>query len=244
MNLFERLFPADGASRLWILIDPDSDSPDALGELAGAAEKDGAAVILIGGSFLYDDTFDSVVKAVKKVTSLPVVIFPGNSRQLSHHADGILFTSLLSGRNPQYLIGEQVQAAPIIRRMAIPSLSTAYLLVESGKTTSAEYISNTRPLPRDKPLIAVAHAQAAELLGMSAVYLEAGSGAEKVVPAEMIRLVSEAVSIPLIVGGGITGASEAVTAAHAGARAIVVGNAVERGGRGVIGEIAYSLKEL
>lgn len=238
MNLYEHLFPAGGITQLWVLIDPDSISGDRLAEVVKTSEKEGVSTILVGGSMLVSDTLDQVIRSIKELTHLPVVLFPGSSRQISRYADGILFMSLLSGRNPQYLIGEQVHSAPIIKNFDLTAISTAYLLIESGRVTSAEFISDTRPIPRDKPEIAVAHALAAELLGMSVVYLEAGSGAMFPVPPEIITAVKEAISIPVIVGGGIKSAEDALTASRAGARAIIVGTAVERKGCEIIGEIA------
>ncbi len=225
-----------------MLLDPDSLPRRRLIQVATAAQQDGAVAILVGGSFLCKDDFGSVVRALKRAVNLPVVLFPGNSGQLSRYADGILFTSLLSGRNPQYLIGEQVMAAPIIRRMGLEAIPTAYLLIESGRTTSTEFVSDTRPIPRDKPQLVAAHAQAAELFGMKAVYLEAGSGAEQPVPPDVVRAVRKSVSISLIVGGGIASPEAAVTATEAGADVVVVGTAVERGGREIIHRIASAIK--
>jgi phosphoglycerol geranylgeranyltransferase len=240
--LTERLFASNTQPSLWLLLDPDAQSPEELGRVAAEGEAAGAKVILIGGSFIAHDGFDEAVKAVKKKVQIPVVLFPGSSRQLSKHADGILFMSLLSGRNPQYLIGEQVMAAPIIKRLGLPSLPMAYLLVESGSVTSAEFVSDTRPIPRNKPALAVAHAMAAELLGMRAVYLEAGSGAKLAVPEEMIRTVVNSISIPVIVGGGITTPDLAAKATRAGAKAVVVGTAVERKGVSVLKELILAIE--
>lgn len=242
MTLYEKLFSGSGHTDIWVLIDPDKISREGLISNAAAAEKEGASAILIGGSFLVRDDFDSAIKAVKDVTDLPVVLFPGSSRQVSGYADGILFLSLLSGRNPQYLIGEQVMAAPVICRLGLESIPTAYLLIESGRMTSAEFVSNTKPLPRDKPQLAVAHAQAAMLFGMKAVYLEAGSGAENSVPPEIVKMVVESVSIPVIVGGGITNPEQGVAVARAGARAIVVGTAVEKSDMKVLREMAKAIR--
>ncbi|MCF7810305.1 geranylgeranylglyceryl/heptaprenylglyceryl phosphate synthase [bacterium] len=244
MTLFERLFPSDNRSRLWVLIDPDSAPSAELAKLAEAAEREGAGAILVGGSMLFHPGFDKDIQTIKDAISLPVILFPGSSRQLSAFADGLLFTSLLSGRNPQYLIDEQVHAAPIVRKLDLETIPTAYLLIESGNITTAQFVSNTNPIPRMKPMIAVAHVQAAELLGFKAIYLEAGSGAEKSVPEDMIRMVKKAVLMPLIVGGGIKNAKDARAAADAGANAIVVGTAIERGGVGVISEISTALKML
>ncbi len=227
-----------------MLIDPDNAPVSELSETARTAEAGGAAVILVGGSMLINDAFDRVIRSVKEVTGLPVVIFPGNCHQLSPNADGILFMSLLSGRNPQYLIGEQVHAAPMIRQIGLPSVSAGYMLIESGSMTSAEFISNTRPIPRNKPFIAATHAQAAELFGFASIYLEAGSGAQLPVPVEMIEVVTKSVSIPVIVGGGITGAEQAVNAVKSGAAAVVVGTAIERNGGSIIREISDSLNGL
>ncbi|MDP8241276.1 MAG: geranylgeranylglyceryl/heptaprenylglyceryl phosphate synthase [Candidatus Hatepunaea meridiana] len=241
MSLYRRLFPEDNQTRLWVLIDPDKAPHNELVKVAMNAEEGGASAILIGGSLLFNDAFDQVVQSIKRDVNIPVILFPGSSRQISRYADGILFMSLLSGRNPQFLIGEQVQAAPIISSIGLPAISTAYLLIESGTTTSAEFVSNTRPIPRTKPLIAAAHAQAAELLGMKVIYLEAGSGAKMPVPPEMVKVVSQSVSIPVIVGGGIINSEGAKTAAKNGARVIVVGTAIEEKGSKVISEIAAAL---
>ncbi len=241
MSLYDRLFPNDGTTKLWVLIDPDKAPIDKLVEVAESAEDQGAGAILIGGSFLVIDSFDEVVRNVKSATSLPVVIFPGGHQQLSTHADGILFMSLLSGRNPQYLIGEQVRAAPLVRRMGLEAVPTAYLLIESGNMTSALFVSDTHPIPRDKPMLVAAHAMAAELFGMKAVYLEAGSGAGRPVPPEVIAAVRKSVRIPIIAGGGITTPKQVITASNAGARAIVVGTAIEQNGGGIIRELVGAL---
>ncbi|MBM3329341.1 MAG: geranylgeranylglyceryl/heptaprenylglyceryl phosphate synthase [Calditrichaeota bacterium] len=241
LTLADRLFSPEGHCHLWLLLDPDAQSTDELARIASEGESAGVSVILIGGSFIAHDGFDDAVRAVKAKVHIPVLLFPGSSRQISPHADGVLFMSLLSGRNPQYLIGEQVMAAPIIKRLGLPVLPMAYLLIESGRMTSAEFVSDTKPIPRDKSGLAAAHAMAAELFGMQAVYLEAGSGAEQPVPSEMIRAVVQSVSIPIIVGGGITSPSLAKEAAEAGASAIVIGTAVEQNGSSLLGRIADAI---
>ena len=243
-NLHQVLFPNDKESKVWVLLDPDSLSVDKITQNVKSAEQGGASVFLVGGSFISDEQFDNCVAVVKGVTNLPVILFPGSSRQLSRHADGILFTSLLSGRNPQYLIGEQVMAAPRVMAMKLPAIPTAYLLIESGRVTSAQFVSNTSPIPRDKPALAVAHAQAAQLFGMQVVYLEAGSGALNPVPPELIKLVADNISIPVIAGGGIGSVEDAVAAAKAGARAIVIGTAVENNGGSIIGQIVNALSKI
>jgi putative glycerol-1-phosphate prenyltransferase len=156
------------------------------------------------------------------------VIFPGGVMQISPSADAILFLSIISGRNPQHLIGDQVLAAPIVKRIGLEAISTAYMLVESGRTTSAEFMSNTQPLPRHKPDIAVAHAMAAEILGFKMIYLEAGSGAEQSVPEEMIGAIAKHCSVPLIVGGGLRTPDDARKKVQAGAKFIVTGTVLEK----------------
>lgn len=240
-SLTSLLFSGFSHPAIWLLLDPDAQSPEELARTAAEGEAAGVKVILIGGSFIEHDGFDEAVKSVKRQVRIPVVLFPGGSRQISRHADGVLFMSLLSGRNPQYLIGEQVMAAPLIKRFGLPVLPMAYLLIESGAVTSAEFVSDTKPIPRDKPKFAAAHAMAAELFGMQAVYLEAGSGAKLPVPAEMIRMVSKSVEIPVIVGGGITSPELAAIAEKAGAKAIVVGTAVEKTGVGILAEIVKAV---
>ncbi len=242
-NLTEVLFSQRTKTAVWVLLDPDSLATEKITQNVKSAEQGGASVFLVGGSFVSHDQFDKFVAAIKGVTELPVILFPGSSRQLSSHADGILFTSLLSGRNPQYLIGEQVMAAPRVIAMKLPAMPTAYLLIESGRTTSAQFVSNTMPIPHDKPALAVAHAQAAQLFGMQAVYLEAGSGAQYPVPPAIIKKVAESTSIPLIVGGGIRSTSEAVAASEAGAKAIVIGTAVEDRGGGFVKQIANAIAD-
>ncbi len=213
----------------FILIDPDKTPIEILSNRVEAGIRAGVDAFLVGGSLLHTADFDNYVQELKQNSlDRPVIIFPGDVNQVSGKADAILFLSLLSGRNPQHLIGSQVMAAPIIRRLQLETLSTAYLLVESGRPTSAEFISGTRPLPRHKIDIAVAHALAAQYLGFEYIYLEAGSGAELPVPVEMILAISRVVDIPLIVGGGIKSADEAAERIAAGASFIVTGNVLEQ----------------
>lgn len=208
----------------FLLIDPDKTKAEKLDELIPLFENADVDVLLIGGSLILDSDFQEFVKSVKSKTRIPVVIFPGGVEQVSPFADAILFLSIVSGRNPENLIGKHIIAAPLIKRINLEPISTAYILVESGKTTTAEFLSNSKPIPRHKPDLAAAHALAAEYLGMKLVYLEAGSGAELSVPEEMIYFVSKTISIPLIVGGGIRSPEEAKRKVDAGARIVVVGN--------------------
>ncbi len=223
----------------FVLIDPDKWQSDELVNLAVQASEAGADAILVGGSLLLSSSFNELIKDIKQQIEIPLIIFPGSQTQVSKYADAIFFLSLISGRNPTYLIGEQVRAAPAIKAHGIEAISVGYMLIESGGTTSAEFMSNTRPIPRDKPDIAKATALAAEFMGMKLVYLEAGSGAQKAVPNELISGVEKYVSVPIIVGGGIRTPEEARQKVEAGAAFVVTGNVLEKkGNNGLIKEFA------
>jgi len=212
---------------LLALLDPDAGDKEDLVAAAQVAQASDADVILIGGSFLLSADFDRLVREIKRAVDLPVVIFPADTTMISPSADALLYLSLVSGRNPELLIGQQVKAAPILRAHGLEPIATGYMLVESGRMTTVEFVSNTRPLPRSKPDIAVAHALAAEYMGMKCVYLDAGSGADSMVPVEMIQAVSQALTIPVIVGGGIQSPDDAAERVAAGADFIVIGTALE-----------------
>lgn len=229
MKVFERLLQIrdeKGAGYL-VLIDPDKQSKEEAIELAQTCAETGVDALLIGGSLMFTHIMDELIKGIKQVCQLPVIIFPGGTRQLSPYADAMLFLSLISGRNANHIIGEQVLAAPIIRSMNLEAISTAYMLIESGNTTSAQFLSDTRPIPREKPDIAMAHALAAEYLGMRMVYLEAGSGARLSVPVEHIGALRRYIHIPIMVGGGIRTPEDAAAKVAAGASFIVTGNVIE-----------------
>ncbi len=235
---------ASGKASYWVLLDPDDFSPKQGTSIAKKAQAAGVDALLVGGSLVHTDQFDAFVASVKNVVRLPVILFPGDATQLSRHADALLYLSLISGRNPVNLISEHVKAAPLIKQLGIEPISTAYMLVESGTVTSVEFMSNTRPLPRNKPRIAAAHALAAQYMGMKLVYLEAGSGALHPVPDEMISLVKSVVEIPVIVGGGIRDAATALAKIRAGADIVVTGNLVQSpGGLDVMREIAVAVKK-
>ena len=210
-----------------MLLDPDRHSIADCMHVAHQAEEAGVDALLLGSSLLTND-LNPFAKALKDETSLPVIVFPGDSMHLSQHADAILYLSLISGRNANFLIGEQVKAAPLIHRCGIEAISTGYMLIDGGTATSVEVMSGTAPLPRDKLDIAWAHALAAEYLGMKFIYLEAGSGAKIPVPEELIGAVRKHVTIPIIVGGGITTPELAVAKVNAGADFIVTGNVIEQ----------------
>ena len=210
-----------------LLIDPDRAEMREIDRIAEVAASSGVDAFLVGTSILTDGSVDGVIGRIKAVSHLPVILFPGASHHLSPLADAVLFLSLISGRNPQFLIGEQVKAAPFIRRYGLEAIPTGYMLIEGGSYTSVEFMSGTRPIPRDKIDIACAHALAGELLGMHFIYLEAGSGAKRPVPLEMVRMVKRYLSIPLIVGGGIRDGDSARRIAESGADVIVTGTLVE-----------------
>ena len=210
-----------------LLIDPDRMTREGCIALAEAAAECGVDALLVGTSFMLDNNFNDAVKAIKAVTSLPVIIFPGSFAQLTPKADAVLFTSLLSGRNADYLIGEQVRGAPLIKRFGLETIPTGYMLVESGTLTSVQYISGTMPIPRTKFDIACAHALAAQYLGMKLAYFEAGSGAIQPVPVEMITMVASYIEIPIVVGGGLRTPEDCSSRIEAGASFVVVGNLME-----------------
>jgi phosphoglycerol geranylgeranyltransferase len=215
-------------SLFFVLLDPDSSTPEGTVEAGLKAAAAGADAILLGGSFVGNPAFAQIAAALKQKTTVPIVLFPGGCSHVTPGPDAILFTTLISGRNPQYLIDEQVKGAVLVRSLRMEAIPTAYMLVESGRTTAVEYISNTRPLPADKPAIAAAHAMAAELMGQRWVYLEAGSGALNAVPAPMVQAVRASVGLKVIVGGGIRTPEQARERVEAGAHAIVVGNLFEQ----------------
>lgn len=210
-----------------LLLDPDKVNESTLNDFIPYAEQCGVDGFLVGGSLLMTGNFDSVLAGIKKAATKPVIIFPGSVNQVSGNADAILFLSLVSGRNPEHLIGKQVMAAPLIRQAGLEAIATAYMLIESGNKTTAEYISGTIPIPSGKPDIAAATALAAEYLGMKFIYLEAGSGAERTVPVAMVKAVSSWVTVPVIAGGGIRTPQAAADLVNAGARLIVTGNHFE-----------------
>jgi len=217
-----------GEKALAVLLDPDKlKNPIELRSLLSLINNSKVDFILVGGSLLVEDNFHACLKEIKKSTILPVILFPGSPTQISSEADAILFLSLISGRNPELLIGQHVVAAPLLSKMDIEILPTGYMLVDCGKPTTASYISQTLPIPWNKPEIAAATAMAGQMLGLKCMYLDGGSGAEKPVSVSMIRAVRESTHIPLIVGGGIRNEEQAAAAYAAGADLVVIGTAFE-----------------
>lgn len=212
---------------LAVLLDPDKTSLKTIPDVVQQINESSAHFIFVGGSLLFNNVLDEFVQIVKKYTQLPVILFPGNAIQISDKADGILFLSLISGRNPEFLIGNQVIAAPLLKQTQLEILSTSYLLIESGRETTASYISNTKPIPRHKPEIAMATALAGEMMGHQLIYLDGGSGAEQSVPTELIHKVAENCKNPIIIGGGIKTKKQLEEAHKNGATIVVIGTAFE-----------------
>lgn len=230
------------APGLCVLVDPERTEPAAAADLARCAEAAGAALLLIGTSYDGGARTGQVAAAIKRAAGLPLLLFPGSAAQLVPDVDAVLLLSLVSGRNPQYLIEEHVRAVPFFQRHPIPAISTAYILVDGGRVTAVEAVSQTRPLPADKPEIAAAHALAGSMIGMAAVYLDAGSGAANPVCPPIIRAVRQAVTLPLFVGGGMRSAEQVHAARAAGADFVVVGNAIEDGGAGAIAALVAAMR--
>jgi phosphoglycerol geranylgeranyltransferase len=229
MNTYERLLNVrkERGAGYFVLLDPDKNDRSTLPSLIREATEAGVDGFLVGGSLMLSNDFEEHLRTIKQNTSVPVIIFPGSIMQVSSVADAILFLILISGRNPDYLIGNQVLAAPIIRKSRLEPISTGYMLIEAGNTTSAEFMSNTKPIPRDKPDIALAHALAAEIMGMKMLYLDAGSGAKESISEDMIRQIAQRCSLPMIVGGGIRTPEEARKKVEAGASFVVTGTITE-----------------
>lgn len=229
MTLFEKLLKVkqDKGAGFFLLLDPDHGEIGHMVALAESASSCGVDAILAGSSLVTCADFHDRLAHIKRATTLPVILFPGNSTQISPHADGILYLSLISGRNPQYLIEEQVRGAPLVKEYGLEPIPTGYMLIESGKPTSVEYVSGTTPIPRDKADIARIHALAAGYMGMKMVYLEAGSGAMEPVPVETVAAVADYGNLPVVVGGGIRSPRQAEERVGAGASFIVIGNRLE-----------------
>lgn len=216
-----------GSKLLAILLDPDKITVAQLSVLIPKINQSPATHLFIGGSLVTSNILDELITILKRDCALPVVLFPGNPSQISDKADGILFLSLISGRNPDYLIAHQVQAASILKRTQLEIIPTGYVLIESGTQTAVERVSETKPLDRSNIDLVVSTALAGEMLGHQLIYLEAGSGAKQAVPTNMITAVAQNIKIPLIVGGGIKDL-QAIQLAHvAGADLVVIGTAFE-----------------
>jgi phosphoglycerol geranylgeranyltransferase len=212
---------------LAVLLDPDKVDFGKIKSLVKKINESPATHIFIGGSLVFSDSIESLIEEIKVWTSLPIVLFPGHPSQIAQNADGILFLSLLSGRNPDYLIGHHVKSAPMLKKSDLEIIPTAYLLIESGGITAVEKVSKTIPILQKHIDEAVATAQAGELMGNKLIYLEAGSGALQAVSKEMIQKVTDSVEIPVIVGGGIRSKEGIEIAYQSGATMVVIGTAFE-----------------
>lgn len=211
-----------------VLIDPDKPTDEEIVDIVKRSNEVGVDLFFVGGSLLTTDSLDNCIKLIKKHSDIPVLIFPGNSLQISKWCDGFLLLSLISGRNPEMLIGRHVIAAPYLKLYGNEIIPTGYMLIDSGRQTSVSYMSNTTPIPYDKEDIAMCTAIAGEMLGLKVIYMDAGSGAMKPISKDMIYKVKHTIEIPLIVGGGINTPEKAAEAAKAGADIIVVGNVLEK----------------
>jgi phosphoglycerol geranylgeranyltransferase len=226
-----------------VLIDPDKLNEAGLLMTIDLAIKANVDYIFVGGSLVVTDTLDKVVSTIKEKSTIPVILFPGSPDQITPKADALLYLSLISGRNPELLIGQHVISAPFVRQSGLEIMPVGYMLVDGGTPTTVSYISNTNPIPANKNDIASCTAMAGEMLGLKLIYMDAGSGALRAIPTAMISQVAKYIQIPLIVGGGITTAEKAKEDCLAGADIIVVGNAIEKD-PALISEISNAIHSL
>ncbi len=240
MNVYQQVFLPKNKS-FAVLIDPDKVTPNqakALIEQVNSINE--ISALLVGGSLVGDDSTEKLIQFIKTVCHKPIILFPGNVNQVCK-ADAILFLSLISGRNPEYLIGQHVIGAPLIKNLGMEAIATGYMLV--GESSSTSYVSNTTPLPATKPDLAQATAIAGEMLGNALIYMDAGSGAHKPISEEIIKAVAQAISVPLIVGGGIRSYEDAKKALIAGGHCVVIGNAAESNSA-ILYEIASAVSDV
>jgi len=217
-----------GKKSFAVLIDPDKVDNPAVEQLVGLAIESRVDYFFVGGSLVISNHLDDCISQIKTSCNIPVILFPGSPSQISRYADAVLYLSLISGRNPELLIGQHVVSAPFIKRSGLEIISTGYMVIDGGAPTTVSYISNATPIPADKNDIAMCTAMAGEMLGMKLVYMDAGSGAKRPITEQMIELVAKNIEVPLIVGGGITDPEKAYLNCKAGADLIVVGNAIEK----------------
>ncbi|RYY60961.1 MAG: geranylgeranylglyceryl/heptaprenylglyceryl phosphate synthase [Chitinophagaceae bacterium] len=217
-----------GKKAFAVLIDPDKVNRKILDELIRLSVDAKVDHFLVGGSLVISSNLDDCVQYIKQHCTIPITLFPGSPSQVSRYADALLYLSVISGRNPELLIGQHVISAPLVKQSGLEIMSTGYIVVDGGAPTTVSYISNTYPVPSDKPEIAMCTAMAGEMLGMKLIYMDAGSGAKRPIPENMIKLVADHIEVPLIVGGGIVTPEKAYLNCKAGADMIVVGNAIEK----------------
>jgi putative glycerol-1-phosphate prenyltransferase len=235
---------AKNQKHLAVLIDPDSiESESQLINICKHSNESSIDFILVGGSLITNGFFDRCIQIIKQHTQIPVVLFPGNIMQVSKDADAILLLSLISGRNPDLLIGKHVLAAPMLKKSGLEIIPTGYMLIDGGNITSVSYMSNTTPIPAEKHSIAACTAMAGEMLGLQVTYMDAGSGAQHPISTKIISAVRESVNGPIFIGGGIKTPEGAIAACNAGADVVVVGNAFEKEPE-LIGQIAKAVHGL
>ena len=210
-----------------VLIDPDRNDEDSIQDRVQKANKSGVDALFVGGSLMMDSKCVDRVRLIKSYSNIPVIFFPGGVGQLNPYYDAMLFMSVISGRNPHYLIGEQVISAPLVKDMDIETIPTGYLLIDGGAGSTVEFMSGTRPIPMDRVDVTVAHALAGQYLGMKLIYLEAGSGAKYPVSSSLIGAVNDMIDVPLVVGGGIKTPEVAAELVQSGASIIVTGTVIE-----------------
>lgn len=219
---------AAGQKSFAVLVDPDKMNDRSLEQLLKLATQARPDMFFVGGSLVVSNYLDACVEKIKSHTDIPVVLFPGSPSQLTPKADALLYLSLISGRNPELLIGQHVISAPAVRQSGLEVISTGYMVVDGGAPTTVSYISHASPLPADKSDIAMCTAMAGEMLGMKLIYMDAGSGARMPISESMINRVASSIQVPLIVGGGITDPEKAYRNTQSGADVIVIGNALEK----------------
>jgi phosphoglycerol geranylgeranyltransferase len=245
MRIYSQIIESEkkGRKLFSILIDPDKQTEESLLEIIKKSKSANVDLFFVGGSLLTNNSLDFCVTIIKENCKIPIVLFPGNAIQVNNKADGILFLSLISGRNAEMLIGNHVITAPFLKESDLEVLPTGYILIDSGKATSVSYMSNTTPIPHDKDDIAVCTALAGEMLGLKMIYMDGGSGAINTVSEKMITSVVKNINVPLIIGGGIKSAKQAKEKCKAGADIIVVGNAIEKDSA-LIKEIADAIHNI
>jgi len=245
MSIYNNILKSkkEGKKIFAILIDPDKQTNEELLETVDIANNSDVDYFFVGGSLLINNSLEQSILTIKSNSSIPVVLFPGNAMQVSENADAILFLSLISGRNPEMLIGQQVITAPLLKQTNLEVLSTGYMLIDSGKPTTVSYMSNTTPIPYEKNYVAACTAMAGEMLGLKLIFMDGGSGAKTPISSQMIKSVSDNVDVPLIIGGGICSAAKALENCQAGADIIVVGNAIEKE-NGLIKEISEAIHSI
>ena len=242
MNIYKKITVNRKANKksFALLIDPDKQNKNQLLSIIEKANDAKTDYFFVGGSLLTNDSLDLCLNTLKENSTIPIILFPGNAMQVNDKADGILFLSLISGRNAEMLIGKQVITAPILKQSSLEVLPTGYILIDSGKPTTVSYMSNTTPIPANKNTVAACTAMAGEMLGLKLIFMDGGSGAKNPISEAMIKEVRKSISVPLIIGGGINSGKKAIGNCKAGADIIVVGNAIEKD-KSLITEIANAV---